>query len=523
MNQIFTFFKSTSLYLKSINNNINRHIYLLIFGLFILPTTVLAEGSNEIYVGTFRTGLFFCNDFLTHCGGNGDRTQFAIYECNKSDRLNFMVNSTDEIVYLGFNGNIGSSWHIVYRIKDDNGIIVKDEETLPTSGNGFITDIAEARQGPFQLVGVGGYDAIEWTPPDVGEYYIEFQRVLNSSPGTPSTGEFKIEFFDITVADNISGTALPGRLYSEAWQFDSYTGGSSARCSAKFYVYSADSIITSLQTDQMQGGYWFLYCNQTGVGNTGDFTEDRKSVPNFQAYFPEYKIFINEPDATLFPASSTLGNIIPPVIGQTHCDDGTIDFLVEVDKTGFVEIELGFDIPYVSRTLTTNVVTGVNQLRWDGYDGTSPDSLPVPHNTNITFTVSYINGLTNLPLFDIEGNDNGFVIELVNPPPSPNDSLLVFWDDSNIGAGGGGVNLDGCYAVPFPWSGCHDFSNGNFDTMNTWWYAASESTAPVVIQEERAPDSLIFNQPTQNYCADSIGIPISVTIDPNTETYHWDL
>jgi len=363
---------------------------------------------------------------------------------------------------------------------------------------------------------VGGYDAIEFSPPNVGTYYIEFQRLTNNFPPGPSTGTFTIDLFDITVANTTSSTAIPGRLYSHAWQF-AYAP-LNADCSAKFYVYSSDSIITSLQLNQMDGRWWYLFCNQTGVGNTGDFEQDRKSV-DYAVSFPQYRIFVNEPDTNLFPPANTLGEIIPPILGQTHCIDGSIDFLVEVDKSGNVEIELIFPPPYATRTLTKIVEAGVNTLSWDGYDGASPDSLAVPNNTNITFTVSYINGLTNLPLFDVENNDNGFVIELVNPPLGPNDSLLVFWDDSNLG---GTTNLTGCYSVPDPWSGCHPWPNGNTDTYNTWWYAASESTAPVVLVQERGPDSLIFDQPTQNYCAGSSGDTISVGIDPNTEIYNWD-
>ncbi|MCK4288041.1 MAG: hypothetical protein KAW86_02445, partial [Bacteroidales bacterium] len=456
MNNIeFTHFVTRFFNIKSV---LSKYLSIFFFLLLFLPSQVLAEGSKEIYIGTNSTGLQLCNDFISHCSSSGvdERTQFAVYECDSSDRLNFIVNSTHEIVYLGFQGQNGFNWHIVYRIKDIHGQIVKDEEPLPESGTGYINNINEAREGPQQLGSPTGYDAIEFIPPSTGIYYIEFNRVTNDFPPQTDPGTFHIPLFDITVANTISNSAIPGRLYSQAWQF-SYVP-LYADCSAKFYVYSSDSIITSLQLNDMDGRYWFLYCNQTGVGNSGDFTEDRKSVGYHQAYFPQYKIFINEPDTNIFPPASTLGSIISPIIGQTHCNNGTIDFLVEVDKAGNVEIELDFDPPYVTRTLATIVGIGVNTIIWDGYDGTSPDSLPVPNNTNIEFTVSYINGLTNLPLHDIEYNSNGFVIELVYPSPDTDDSLFVFWDDSNIG---GTVNLDGCYSTPDPWSGCHDWNNTN--------------------------------------------------------------
>jgi len=261
-----------------------------------------------------------------------------------------------------------------------------------------------------------------------------------------------------------------------------------------------------------------LYCNQSGVGTTGDFTLDRMSVPNQQVYLPQYPIFLNEPDTVLFPPANTTGSIISPVTGTTDCD-GTIEFSIEVDKGGNVDVDLSFDPPYTTRTISEKVVTGVNIITWDGFDGSTPTPLPVPNGENLSVTVTYINGLTNLPLYDVENNSLGFVVEMVSPAGVPTPT--VYWDDSNIGSGGGGINLTGCVGVSSPWSGCHDWSDGDEHTMNTWWYTASATTSPVIMTEKRSPDSLIFNQPTQNYCADSSGIPISVTIDPNSESYHW--
>lgn len=106
MDSIFTYLKLKFLYLVSIQEKLDTFLYLLIYGLLILPNIVFAEGSKEIYVGTKNTGLYFCNDFVNQCNpsGNGFRTQFAIYDCDSIGRLNFEVYSTDEIVYLGIDG-----------------------------------------------------------------------------------------------------------------------------------------------------------------------------------------------------------------------------------------------------------------------------------------------------------------------------------------------------------------------------------------------------------------------------------
>ncbi len=520
MRQLYSNLKARLLGKYSRCNRSCYYMFLLCFVLIIFPTIIFAEGSKEIYVNTDAQGLLLCNNSATHCNsGNGDRSQFATYNSDSLDRLNFVVNSSNETVYLGFRGmNVSTySWHIVYRIRDEQGNVVKAESSLPTSGVGFINTIDEARQGPSALAGAGGYSEIEWTPPGIGTYHIEFNRVPNSGSGT-STGTFRIELFDITVANTITNTAELGRLYSHAWQFGGSPASSYPPSSAKFYIYSTDSVTTSLQLNEMDGQWWFLFCNQTGCGSTGNPTIDRRSV-NYQVSLPEYRIFLNTPDIILFPPATTLGSIINlPVMGTGNCDSGTIDFEVEVDKAGYVEIELDFDPPYITRTIAITVTAGINNIIWDGLDGTTPIGVPVPNGTSISFTISYINGLTNLPLYDVEQNTNGFVIELVSPAGA---APLVYWDDSNLTPGTS--NLTGCASTVSPWSGCHIWSDppGDESTINTWWYTVSQVTNPVVITEMRVPDIPVFNQTPQNYCEGSQSILISVVPDPNTDNYNW--
>ncbi len=479
------------------------------------PNHLKAEGSKELSHNNYATGLYICNDFINNCSGFGgaDRSHFAAYDCDSLDRLNFVVNNSSEVVYFGFQGECDFSAHIVYRIKDSNGNIVQPQQDLPTSGTGYINNLAEAIEGPEQLVGSAGYMAIEFNPPSTGVYYVEFNTVRNSSPTTTYIGQFSLTLFDVTVAD--AGTSIPGRLYSQAWQFawepmtENFYG--------KVYAYSTDSIITSLELNNMDGRVWVLYSNHNGVGNTGDFTQDRKSIMG-DVFDPEYRIFLNEPDIAIFPPVTSFGAIVAPVIGQTHCDDGTIDFTVTVDKAAYVELLLNFDAPYVSRSILAPVDVGANIITWDGYDGSYPNPLLVANNTNINFVASYIMGLTNFPMSDVEENYNGFVMEHASSVGMP---APLFWDDSNLM--GGPVNLSGCISSSVPWSGCHDWNYGDGNTINTWTYAATSTTGPVMIVQELHPDSLIFDQqPPQSYYPGATNISFSVAIDPSTDVYHWN-
>jgi uncharacterized protein (TIGR02145 family) len=485
----------------------------LILGCLLFQENGFSEGSKEIYIGAYNTWLFMCTDNIGHCNNGGIRTPFATYGCTEPNRLYFSTITNNETVFLGFNASIeapgNSQNHVVFEIMDTLGNVVYPEINVPTSGTGFITDIGEARVGPEQIYGAAGYTAIDFHPATPGTFYVEF-AMRNNITNAFYSGSLDMNLIDVTVQDTVTTLVKPGRLFSKSWQF--YENGT--HYSGTSYIYSVDSIITSCTCSNMQGGIWVQFCNQWGCQNTGNFPVDRKST-NTQSLLPEYKIFLNNPDSILYPPATTLGQIVPPQpYGIQDCNTGHIVYYVNVDKPGSVEIDLTFGGVYTPRVLTQTVVTGVNQIIWDGLDGTIPVGVPVQNGTSVTFTVKYINGLTNLPFYDIEGNPNGFVVALVNPPGA---EPLLYWDDSNIG---GSSNFTGCSAPP---GGCHTWNNpwGNNRTVNTWWYNVSSTTSPVVIIQFRHSGTLTFVQTPPTLCAGTTGQLFSVNQDPNTDQYHW--
>ena len=90
-----------------------RYVSLITYAVFVVllaglfPINAIGEGTNELCANdTDETYLYLCNDFVDNCSGSsGDRTNFAVYDCDEADRLNFVINSTDEVVYFGFNGD----------------------------------------------------------------------------------------------------------------------------------------------------------------------------------------------------------------------------------------------------------------------------------------------------------------------------------------------------------------------------------------------------------------------------------
>jgi uncharacterized protein (TIGR02145 family) len=515
---------------------------ILVF-MLLISVKVLAEGSKELNTGcsNFSTNLYLCNDFTGQCSTTGGiRTQFATYSstqsCDTSERLYFAT-LAGEIVYMGFKGAPPTNRYIVYRIKDASGNIVYPETNLPTSGTGYIANLTQACNGPNILLpppSNTGYDAISWTPENGGTFFIEFS-LKNSSNNNYVYTQFSIDLFDITIYNPATLLVKPGRLYSKSWQFSETNNFSGIN-----YILSDDGIVTSAQFNDMNGGAWVQYANQTGCGTT-NWMVDRNSLWNQQALFPQYKIFLNSPDPAIFPIATTLGQIIPPDPSGTRYCDGHIDFLVNVDKAGNVEIDLNF-VPstYITRVLNQAVTAGINTITWDGKDDNGID---VPNNVQITFTVKYINGLTNLPLYDVEGNSSGFLVQLIEPAGA---APHIFWNDSIIWAhpagntnqpGGGPNNMDvksnvstgGCLS-PATFPGCHKWNQtqhtppgdwGNLNTINSWWYTVSTSTTYPPIYEYRSPQLLVFQTPPQDLCAGASGINFSVNSDPNTDQYNW--
>jgi hypothetical protein len=191
--------------------------------------------------------------------------------------------------------------------------------------------------------------------------------------------------------------------------------------SGKFYVFSDDGIVTSCRYKSAHVGRFTMFCNPYGVNNTNNFTVDRRSVnyntSNSWPAIAQYKIFLNNPDTTAYPSGAfgmMIGNpTLIPDPNYPPCSGKKL-IVVNVNKAGYVNIFL--DMPFGDNTydvsLYDDVIVGTNSIPWDGKDG---HGVPVPDGTTIILTVDYVNGLTNLPLWDIEQNPNGFFITLIRP------------------------------------------------------------------------------------------------------------
>ncbi|MBO9700559.1 MAG: gliding motility-associated C-terminal domain-containing protein [Sporocytophaga sp.] len=433
-------------------SQISTRLFVLIFLISTyIPTPYLfGEGTKQLQPTSSDNG------FIQIFDNNTTTRPFATYNCPEANRLNIRICNSGEKIYMGFRQTDND---VYFQLKDPNGVVVMGPSKIPNAaGPGYIASYAEAVAGPRAIVGATGYNALTYTSTMAGDYYIEFNP---SASQTLNPVKRVFTYFDISVATAANVIKL-GRLWSKSWDFQ--CNSATNQFKAKLYIYADDGIVTSLDFNGMQPFGFVIAANNAGCTNTGTFATDRQSVSG-NINYPQYKVFLNDPDINCFPTGvyGTVNSVsLSGCVGSNFCID------INVDKPGKTEIlfELngtaGYQANTTDRLITADLVAGNNCVTWDGKDGKGNI---VTGGVNITTKVDYYNGLTHLPLFDVENNTKGYIVDLVRPT-GPRPSL--FWDDSKIG---GGTNLTGCNSA----TGCHTWSGdfGDAKTINTWWYVNS--------------------------------------------------
>ena len=441
-----------------------------------------AEGTKQIMPDpTQPTRMSVNNPGLTH---------FASYRANADEHLNIHIsNPGTELIYYGFGvvfkGDIPpgtSNLKVYYRIRSPHGVIVLEDST-PQSGAGFINSYDEAIAGPAPVVG-GGYNPLVFKPDSAGDYYIEFNSKFKVQPKDSLYQEFKFSFIDITVANKISNVAYNGRLWSKVWDLSCLYLSHSAKNS--FYVYTPDSMVTKLYMNGMRPFGYTVLCNSTGVRRSGTLSFDRKSSIN-KEFYPEYKIFLSDPDQDVYPNGSP-ADISSPVQFGT-CTGSAYCIQVGVTKPSYADAYInlngvpGYQAGSTDVKFDQQLKAGINCFLWSGLDGLGNRIAP---GTRIKFNLNLVTGLTNFPIYDAEYNENGLVVTTVRPSGG---SPTVYWDDSQIPDGT--VNLGGCQSING--SGCHIWSVspddvggagqgfGNERTMNTWWSSYNQLTDTAIV------------------------------------------
>lgn len=454
----------------------------------LLPLVFLALASINIslYAEGTKTWSLSATDYSFLKVNTAGSYAFAGYGLPANKRLYIHISDPEnEVVYIGLSSFVDENYitplatAYQFRIKSPSGAIVHGPYAVSSPN---LTSYSMAAAGPQDIVGATGYPTTNamWkfdpsgkglTP---GDYYIEFDRGGS------------IRWFDITVATKgPSPSAINGRIWSQAWAvrandgfgdgqyFDEAFNGVLIAYDGK-YATKIDFNNSGLRP--LEGQFSF---NQTGPGNTGNITNDRKSVNGVNATNPFHKTFLNMPDPAVYPlqVKGVMKNLPLKVT-----DPASPNIEIEVTQPGKVEIVLDFGGGTKDRRLFADVVAGVNQIPWDGKTGqgiaVKPADYPIP------VFISYTQGETHFTAYDVEGLDNGFQVYTYasNGVIGPR---LQFWDDSNIpdspgsaGASDPQVNVDSGATTRRRWN---NNNYGDINTINTWWYAYRDAQSSTVL------------------------------------------
>ncbi len=483
---------------------------------FAASGTAKAEGVKQLRPDSAYSSadLYFDNGYW------GIYPNFGIQGCAPNYRLYIHVKAPGESILFGLKFPAAN---VQFNLRKPNGTLAMAGICPATAASpGYIRYYHQAVVGPFPQS--GGYLPLEFkvtSIADTGNYYFE---LVNLSPND----DFRVELWDFQVVSGAHTPAIPadmtnGRVWSQSWQFNAEL--SYYRLfNGRFFVYSDDGIVTKLTFDDARVGVFTLFCNPTGTLNTGNFISDRKSQnSNTFVAFPgiaQYKVFLNDPDTTLYP-SGQYGQIlgipyIAPDPAFPLCSGHKL-IVVDVNKSGKVEVRitLPYGSPATDVSIYADVIPGTNNLPWDGKDG---QGNPVPDGTLVTVMVQYLNGLTNLPIWDEEQNPNGFGVTLVRPLSPMVPDPMIFWDDTNIGPAYGcpsGSNFTGCISGA---TGCHTWSGQDcHDKMiNSWWYG---STSTIVFNDIHTAEPAVPVGHDGSRCGEGM-VLLHATVAPSS-TVDW--
>jgi len=510
----------------------NSLISTLLF--LVIAVNSMAEGTKQLEPTTPNAANGSLGLVLYQGGwtANGQRIPFATVGCAPDYRLNVYISDpSTEIIYFGFKQS--TAFPLYYQLRDPDGLVVPGFAltSQPTVGNpGYIPNWTQAVAGPkFGAMNPTGYTPLVLTPTKVGNYYLEFAG--DAAGATTNMTGTTIEYIDVSVyqGNNVKN----GRLWSKAWQFDDQiAGGNSPQ--TNFYILSDDSIVTKLNINRWHGMHYMFYCNHWGAVNTGNWYSDRlsrtaTSQATWPGDFPQYKIFLNDPDSIIYPTGA-FGKICD-VVADSKCD-GSVDFLLKVNKPGKIELTIDADPKGINNgedvKLNADVKGSPGCTTWDtiAWNGMNGFGQLLANGATTSVQVDYLNGLTHLPIYDIETNTHGIMVDLVRPVPSGSSKLNIYWDDTQVpNCGPVCINQTGCIYANAA-NACHTWpanNQGNLVIFNSWWYYLSGSAAlsPII---KRLPETPTASPSGPSpICVGQTNVQYTISPIQFAESYLWTL
>lgn len=319
----------------------------------------LAEGSKQVH--PVDSGYCKLNLYKSTIGW---LDKFGYYTSDSNHTIKFRIKNTSEKMFFGFGFHDGGANDLLCRITHDTNTVWGWFPLPNVPGVGFISNINQARAGP-NVISPSGYPPFVFSPVEPGEYTIEFFFLdLHRY----------IALFDFTVIDTTISPvrAINGRVWSKNWEFDTPLGINPG-LRATLFIQTYDSMIDSIKyTPTILCLAYQLNFNHNGcLPPSVPFEDSRRSRQN-RVNYPEYKVFFNDPDSTVFP-SGVPGNIIPGTFALTPDCNGHFNIHYSTDKSGFVQIFIdinplpGFQPEDIQ--VRDSVGAGPNIFFWNGLNG----------------------------------------------------------------------------------------------------------------------------------------------------------
>jgi Secretion system C-terminal sorting domain len=459
----------------------------------------------------------------------------SYFGCPADNRIYFDIkNFSTEKFYFGFRPHYYNTFSnygtkspttfcadsIFIRILSPTGVVVYTKKLDTTAGQaGFIDTYAQGFAGP-NIGGAtpAGYNPLVFTPTVNGAYWIELyyshDNGVTAEPAANNASWLKFPYFDLTVATTIN-TQYLGRVHSNKWNFvaisnvNKLAGGVSvanrfspdanASSESVFFSYSTDSVVTKID---FEPGFrpisYNMAVNNYGVANSGNWLVDRQSRndASLPSLADGYKIFLNDPDVTIYPSGIVPTATLYPEPTVKGCPGGSIKLRYRLPEPADAVILLDINGVTGYQPATTDRLieqpsrpAGTNFYLWDGKDGLG---VTVPNNATLIFGVStyFQKGKASVPLYDAEINKAGFKMVGVRPIATP--ALRMYWDDSqlaNVGTcasatansnvTGTGINnsITGTAAPAHAWNGNGNITQTLPSAAITWCGAATANDA----------------------------------------------
>ncbi len=454
MNNTFTHFKS-KLSLRSIAAKL-RGLALLLGGLALTAGSSFAEGTKEISNNDANTNSALLiwqsrgtGPFLNNIQENRVKVRIADFNTER--------------IYYGFKwreyGSIGvlgaeNGANVWMRIYDPNGNeVTASRQRFNSTTAGYIANFTQGVNGPNILGVSNGYAPLSFTPTMNGEYSMVFYKSTGTGASSDSVAAnanqiFRASFWDITVAN--SSQRMSGRVFSQNWGLLAINSAeiltSTAKAAPAFFSYSNDSTLIRLGFVSTTSGLaplaYDIAFTSYGVDTnaTLSWAQSRRSKESGTANVPltrGFKVFLNQPSATLYPIAQINGTPAFGAVPITGCPGGNLTANYTMPEAGDVRIVFDIDGNGDGYTPNTrdfvleafNRPAGPGSITWDGKDGLGNN---LAQGTAVKISATYRRGRFNLPIYDAEVNADGMYIQTIAPLSSPSNRL--YWDDDSLPA-----------------------------------------------------------------------------------------